>query len=290
MPAFSPLQLASGFALAEDASGGRRALLLWLAELRADLVEARLLLVAQRAAEGFERGLHGLDRLVGRLQPLDHRFQPSGRRHRHDVRAGFLEARGRLAGRLAQVFEQVLLVLRRLHRVGDLPQRPGRDALGLVGAEVARRLGDASGRGGAARRGARGHAAIRPGIGPFRGIFHVRRAVGEEHAVEEVVVGIGPVARVISLRPECVIEHVVVGVGVIDRAAPWNVRREQAKLPRGPGDKPRRPARREPLASGRRVGPQAGREAPLRGLPRRDGLGTARPRLLAQGGRGGWLI
>ena len=104
------------------------------------------------------------------------------------------------------------------------------------------------GRRGAARRGAGGHAAVRPGIGSFGGIFGIRRAVGEEHAVEHVVVGVGPVARIISVGPERVIEHVVVGVGLIDRAAPRHVRREQAKLPRRARRKPRRAPSGEPPA------------------------------------------
>ena len=232
MPAFSLLQLASGCDCC------RRALLR-LAELRADFVEARLLLVAQRVGERDQRRLHGLDRVVGRLQPLDHRLQPAGWRHRHGVGASLLELRRGLVGGLAQVFEQALLIFVRLHRLRDLIERPRRHALGLVRAEVARRLGDAPGRRrGAARRGAGGYAAVRPGIGSLGGVFGVRRAVGKEHAVEHVVVGVGPVARIVGVRPERVVEHVVVGIGVIDRAAPRNVGREQAKAPRRARRKP----------------------------------------------------
>ena len=119
---------------------------------------------------------------------------------------------------------------------------------------------------GAAWRGAGGDAAVRSGIGAFRGIFGVGRAVGEEHAVEQVVVGVGPVARVISFGPERVVEHVVVGVGVIDRAAPRNVRREQAKLPRGAGREPCRAPPGEPRARVGRIGAQAGGKASLRRL------------------------
>ena len=248
MPAFSPLQFASGCFAVRCCFG-------WPSCAPISLKRAFCSSLSELAKRDHRR-LHGLDRFVGRLQALGHRLQPSGRRHRHGFGAGVPELRRGVVGGLAEVVEQTLLIFVRLDRFRNLLERPCGHALGLFGAEVARRLGDTPWRRRAARRGAGGHAAFRPGVGSIGGVLAVRRAVGEEHAVEHVVVRVRPVTRIISVGPERVIEHVVVGVGVIDRAAPRNVGREQAKAPSRARRKPRRAPSGELSVRTGRIGAQ----------------------------------
>src|SRR4029077_4845386 len=53
-------------------------------------------------------------------------------------------------------------------------------------------------------------------------IFNVRRSIGEEYTIEEIIVDERPIAFVIRRRPEGVIKNVRVGVRPIDWAVPWH--------------------------------------------------------------------
>ena len=55
------------------------------------------------------------------------------------------------------------------------------------------------------------------------GVVDVRCAVGKEDAVVEVVIGVGPVGRLIGVGPERVVENVRVGVGPVHRPAPRHI-------------------------------------------------------------------
>src|SRR5262249_9655130 len=87
-------------------------------------VEARLLLVVERAVEGRERGL---DRVEGRehgVDPLLHRLEPRRRRRGHVLRAVGGEALGRLVGALAQRRERGAFLLVGADDLRDGVERP----------------------------------------------------------------------------------------------------------------------------------------------------------------------
>src|SRR5262249_20988367 len=90
-------------------------------------VEARLLLVVERAVEGRERGL---DRVEGRergVDPLLHRLEPRRRRRGHVLRAVGGEALGRLLGALTQRRERGALLLVGADALPDGVERPALD-------------------------------------------------------------------------------------------------------------------------------------------------------------------
>src|SRR5262249_42556742 len=104
-------------------------------------VEARLLLVVERAVEGRERGL---DRVEGRergVDPLLHRLEPRRRRRGHVLRAVGGEALGRLLGALAQRRERGALLLVGADGLRDGVERPGLE-LGALLAAAADELPD----------------------------------------------------------------------------------------------------------------------------------------------------
>src|SRR5262245_61332043 len=87
-------------------------------------VEARLLLVVERAVEGRERGL---DRVEGRergVNPLLHRLEPRRRRRGHVLRAVGGKTLGRLLGALAQRRERGALLLVSADALPDGVERP----------------------------------------------------------------------------------------------------------------------------------------------------------------------
>src|SRR5262245_11910621 len=131
-------------------------------------VEARLLLVVERAVEGRERGL---DRVEGRkrgVDPLLHRLEPRRRRRGHVLRAVGGEPLGRRLGALAQACERGALLLVGADGLRDGVERPVLE-LGPLLAAAADELLDHSGEGTAAGAAQRGVAAV--GLAPPRPIL-----------------------------------------------------------------------------------------------------------------------
>ena len=108
--------------------------------VRADRVEARLLLVGERLVELLQRRPHDPQRLVRRGQPGQHRLEPSGRCHRERAAARRLERLGGLRRRLLHLVEHGALLGRRLHGALDVGERPCGDALVGIAAELLDRL------------------------------------------------------------------------------------------------------------------------------------------------------
>ena len=85
------------------------------------------------------------------------------------------------------------------------------------------------------------------GCGLIRECFrHVSRLLGPPDAVEEVVIGIGPIAAVIAGRPERVVEQVRIGVGPEHRCAGADSKspRDEGRPEPAPPRPFRRPARK----------------------------------------------
>src|SRR5262249_30971882 len=129
-------------------------------------VEARLLLVVERAVEGRERGLDRLERRERGVDPLFHRLEPRRQRRGHVLRAVGGEPLRRRLGALAQRRERVARLLVGADAARDLVERPVLE-LGALLAAAADELLDHGGErpaAGAAQRGiaAFGVAAARP--------------------------------------------------------------------------------------------------------------------------------
>src|SRR5215475_3160675 len=125
------LRIAPGRGLARSGRGRRRHV----------AVEARLLLVVERAVEGRERGL---DRVEGRergVDPLLHRLEPRRRRRGHVLRAVGGKTLGRLLGALAQRRERGALLLVGADALPDGVERPVLE-LGALPAAAADKLLD----------------------------------------------------------------------------------------------------------------------------------------------------
>src|SRR5262245_2548362 len=136
-------------------------------------VEARLLLVVERAVEGRERGL---DRVEGRergVNPLLHRLEPRRRRRGHVLRAVGGKTLGRLLGVLAQRRERGALLLVGADALPDGVERPVLE-LGALPAAAADELLDHDAERAAAGAAQRGIAAL--GIAPARPILALARA------------------------------------------------------------------------------------------------------------------
>src|SRR5262249_19759348 len=147
-----------GRRLARMGRGGRRNV----------AVEARLLLVVERAVEGRERGL---DRLEGRergVDPLLHRLEPRRRRRGHVLRAVGGEPLRRLFGALAQRRERGALLLVGADDLSDRVERPVLE-LGPLLAAAADELLDHGAERAAAGAAQRGIAAF--GLAPARPIL-----------------------------------------------------------------------------------------------------------------------
>src|SRR5262249_20217958 len=136
-------------------------------------VEARLLLVVERAVEGRERGL---DRIEGRergVDPLLHRLEPRRRRRGHVLRAVGGEALGRLLGALAQRRKRGALLLVGADGLRDGVDRPVLE-LGALLAAAAHELLDHGAERAAAGAAERGIAAV--GLAPPRPILTLAAA------------------------------------------------------------------------------------------------------------------
>src|SRR5262245_18703868 len=147
------LRLAPGRGLTRIGRGRRRHV----------AVEARLLLVVERAVEGRERGL---DRVEGRergVDPLLHRLEPRRRRRGHVLRAVGGEALGRRLGALAQAFERGALLLVGADGLRDGVERPVLE-LGPLRPAAAYELIDHGSEGAAAGTAQRGIPAL--GLAP----------------------------------------------------------------------------------------------------------------------------
>ena len=90
---------------------------------------------------------------------------------------------------------------------------------------------------------ARRRRAGRRGIGVVLRVFFGRAVFAPEHAIEEVVVGVGPVVILIAIGPERVVEDVGIGVRPEHWAVPRHEGRAQAAVPGAP----RRPVRPVPM-------------------------------------------
>src|SRR6516165_6599665 len=137
-------------------------------------VEARLLLVVERAVEGRERGL---DRVEGRergVDPLLHRLEPRRRRRGHVLRAVGGEPLGRLVGVVAQAFERGALLLVGADDLRDGVERPVLE-LGALLAAAADELLDHGTERPAAGAAQRGISAL--GVAPPRPILAIAIAV-----------------------------------------------------------------------------------------------------------------
>src|SRR5262249_31382184 len=131
-------------------------------------VEARLLLVVERAVEGRERGL---DRVEGRERGGDallHRLEPRRRRRGHVLRAVGGKPLRRLLGALAQAFERGALLLVGADGLRDGVERPVLE-LGPLLAAAADELLDHGSERAAAGAAQRGIAAL--GLAPARPIL-----------------------------------------------------------------------------------------------------------------------
>src|SRR6266480_4697228 len=191
----------------------------------AESIEPLLLLVAKRCIKLLERGLHGLHRAQHGVEPLAHGLDPAGRRARQRRRARRLDLVERLGGCAFEFVEDSALGVVRFDRLRDPLDRPIRQPGGLTAAQVGFHA-SAGCEGSAARAAAIIAAAtvIAAVIGAVsvrrsdRGIgAAIARRIGAEHAVVEVIVGIGP-ERVIRIRIEGVVHEVVIGVRPEQRA------------------------------------------------------------------------
>src|SRR5262245_36180307 len=136
-------------------------------------VEARLLLVVERAVEGRERGL---DRVEGRkrgVDPLLHRLEPRRRRRGHVLRAVGGEPLRRLLGAVAQHRERGALLLVGADGLRDGVERPVLE-LGTLLAAAAHELLDHGAERAAAGTAQRGIAAV--GLAPARPILAITAA------------------------------------------------------------------------------------------------------------------
>src|SRR5439155_360897 len=166
----------------------------------AESIEPLLLLVAKRCIKLLERGLHGLHRAQHGVEPLLHRLQTANRRERAVGRAVRAQQIGSLSGGVLQVIQRAALRIVGPHRSFDPLQRPIRQPGRLTDAEVS--FDASAGCEGSAARAAAIIAAatvIAAVIGAVsvrrsdRGISAaIARRIGAEHAVVEVIVGIGP--------------------------------------------------------------------------------------------------
>ncbi len=151
-----------------------------------------------------------------------------GRRQRECVlrRARGLEASAAACcGGLAHVAEQRLLLVIQADLLLDIGERPGGDAAAGLLAQFLHARHSSSAR---ARRRAR---TARHRHNPPAG------RLAPEHAVEEVVIGVGPVAVVIAAGPERVVEDVGIGVGPEHRPVPGD-ERGAVVMPPGAGARP----------------------------------------------------
>src|SRR5205085_10798247 len=62
-------------------------------------------------------------------------------------------------------------------------------------------------------------------------VLRRRAGLAPEHAVEEIIIGIGKVTVIIARGPERVIEYVRIGIGPEHRPVPWHEGRAQAEAP-----------------------------------------------------------
>ena len=147
-----------------------------------------------------------------------HGLDPPRRRAWQRRRTRRLEDVERLRGGGLELVEHGALGVVRLDRLRDPLDRPVRQPGGLAAAEVG---ADAAAAGGAPTAVASGGAPTTIALGRSdRGVgAAVARRVGAEHAVVEIVVGVGP-EGVIRIGVERVVDEVVVGVRPEQRADP----------------------------------------------------------------------
>jgi hypothetical protein len=62
-------------------------------------------------------------------------------------------------------------------------------------------------------------------------VLRRRAGLAPEHAVEEIIIGLGKITVIIARGPECVIEYVRIGIGPEHRPVPRHEGRAQAEAP-----------------------------------------------------------
>ena len=130
-------------------------------------VEARLLLVVERAVERLQRRLHGVERLERGVDALLHRLEPRRRRRGNVLRAVGGKPLRRLLGGPAQAFERVALLLVGADALPDRVERPAVE-LGCLRGAAADQLLDHGTERAVAAGPQHGIAAFhRAGAGPF---------------------------------------------------------------------------------------------------------------------------
>src|SRR5207247_5245369 len=140
-----------------------RGALLIAAQLRPNLVETRLLLVAERLVEFLKRRPHLLHGIEGCLQPHGYRLQASRWRHWQAFGTRLPKPFGGLVGGSLQILKQRLLIALELNRLCDPFEWPCGHTFVRLRADLTRHLGHTTGRL-AARRRAGGSACVRSTI------------------------------------------------------------------------------------------------------------------------------
>src|SRR5262249_24443520 len=99
-------------------------------------------------------------------------------------------------------------------------KRPGRNSAGRLSAKLSHTGLSHAVRGRATRRSGVARPRHRPARWRCIRVFHGRAGLSPEPPAEEVVVGIGPIAVVIAVRPERVVKDVGISVRPEDRSEP----------------------------------------------------------------------